>query len=75
MSGHDQGQPLLQAEGLKLRFGGIIAADGINLSLFPGEHLAIIGPNGVYASRRNPDGTVSTAIAGPPPPDDDDDDE
>ena len=46
MSGHDQGQPLLQAEGLKLRFGGIIAADGINLSLFPGEHLAIIGPNG-----------------------------
>ena len=37
---------LLSAEGLKLRFGGIIAADGINLSLYEGEHLAIIGPNG-----------------------------
>ncbi|SCZ06152.1 ABC transporter ATP-binding protein [Microvirga guangxiensis] len=37
---------LLQAEGLKLHFGGIIAADGINLSLYDGEHLAIIGPNG-----------------------------
>ena len=34
---------------------------------------AIVGPNGVYASRRNPDGTWSTAIAGPPPPDDDPD--
>ncbi len=38
--------PLLQAKGLKLRFGGIIAADGIDLSLHRGEHLAIIGPNG-----------------------------
>ena len=37
---------LLRAEGLKLRFGGIIAADGINLSLYEGEQLAIIGPNG-----------------------------
>ena len=37
---------------------------------------AIIGPDGVYASRRNPDGTVSTAITrNPPPPDDDPDDE
>ena len=34
---------------------------------------AIVGPDGVYATRRNPDGTVSTAIAGPPPPDDADD--
>ncbi|NPD17021.1 ABC transporter ATP-binding protein [Xinfangfangia sp. D13-10-4-6] len=42
----DKGTLLLQAEGLKLRFGGIIAADGINLSLYKGEHLAIIGPNG-----------------------------
>ena len=37
---------LLRAEGLKLRFGGIIAADGVDLSLYQGEHLAIIGPNG-----------------------------
>ncbi|MEI4473004.1 ABC transporter ATP-binding protein [Frigidibacter sp. MR17.24] len=40
------GELLLRAEGLKLRFGGIIAADGIDLSLHEGEHLAIIGPNG-----------------------------
>lgn len=40
------GEPLLKAEGLKLRFGGVIAADGINLSLWKGEQLAIIGPNG-----------------------------
>ena len=36
---------------------------------------AIVGPNGVYAARRNPDGTWSTAVAGPPPPPDDDPDE
>lgn len=42
---HPTGTLLLQAEGLKLRFGGIIAADGINL-FHKGEHLAIIGPNG-----------------------------
>lgn len=37
---------LLKAEGLKIRFGGIIAADGVNLSIHEGEHVAIIGPNG-----------------------------
>ncbi len=46
MTDHTQSPLLLRAEGLKLRFGGIIAADGINLSLHEGEHLAIIGPNG-----------------------------
>lgn len=37
---------LLKAEGLKIRFGGIVAADGVNLSIHEGEHVAIIGPNG-----------------------------
>ncbi len=46
MSGADHDTLLLRAEGLKLRFGGIIAADGVDLSLYQGEHLAIIGPNG-----------------------------
>ncbi|MXQ10755.1 ABC transporter ATP-binding protein [Microvirga makkahensis] len=46
MSDYSASPLLLQAEGLKLRFGGIIAADGIDLSLHEGEHLAIIGPNG-----------------------------
>lgn len=46
MTAAHQDTLLLRAEGLKLRFGGIIAADGIDLSLYQGEHLAIIGPNG-----------------------------
>ena len=39
-------QPLLSARGLKLAFGGVKAADGIDLDVMPGEFLAIIGPNG-----------------------------
>ena len=37
---------LLSAKDIKIRFGGVIAADGINLDVFEGENLAIIGPNG-----------------------------
>lgn len=37
---------LLQASGLRLAFGGVRAADGINLGVMKGEFLAIIGPNG-----------------------------
>ena len=37
---------LISARGLKIRFGGVIAADGIDLDVFEGENLAIIGPNG-----------------------------
>jgi branched-chain amino acid transport system ATP-binding protein len=38
--------PLLEARGLRLAFGGVKAADGIDLSVMRGEFLAIIGPNG-----------------------------
>ena len=38
--------PLLQAEDLHMSFGGIKAADGVSLTVNPGERLAIIGPNG-----------------------------
>nr|WP_027135105.1 ATP-binding cassette domain-containing protein [Geminicoccus roseus] len=38
--------PMLQAKGLQIRFGGVVAADGIELDVFEGENLAIIGPNG-----------------------------
>ncbi len=38
--------PLLSARGLKLAFGGVKAADGIDLDVHAGEFLAIIGPNG-----------------------------
>jgi branched-chain amino acid transport system ATP-binding protein len=37
---------LISARGLKIRFGGVIAADGIDLDVIEGENLAIIGPNG-----------------------------
>ena len=37
---------LLEARGLRLAFGGVKAADGIDLSVAKGEFLAIIGPNG-----------------------------
>ena len=40
------GTPLLSARGLRLAFGGVKAADGIDLDVMPGEFLAIIGPNG-----------------------------
>jgi len=37
---------LLEARGLRLAFGGVKAADGIDLAVEEGEFLAIIGPNG-----------------------------
>ena len=37
---------LLSAKGLRLAFGGVKAADGIDLDVLDGEFLAIIGPNG-----------------------------
>lgn len=38
--------PLIKAEGLKIHFGGVKAADGASLDVFNKERLAIIGPNG-----------------------------
>ncbi len=37
---------LISARGLKIRFGGVVAADGVDLDIVEGENLAIIGPNG-----------------------------
>ena len=37
---------LLSAKDIEIRFGGVIAADGIDLDVLEGENLAIIGPNG-----------------------------
>jgi len=39
-------QPLLQVAGLQMRFGGLLAVDGIDFDVRPGEVFAIIGPNG-----------------------------
>lgn len=40
------GTPLLQTVDLVKRFGGLLATDGANLSVNPGEIHALIGPNG-----------------------------
>jgi branched-chain amino acid transport system ATP-binding protein len=45
-TGSHQTGPLLRAENLTRRFGGIVAVDGIGLELRPGELLSVIGPNG-----------------------------
>jgi ABC-type branched-subunit amino acid transport system ATPase component len=38
--------PILEAQGLTKQFGAYYAVDGIDLSLNPGEALALVGPNG-----------------------------
>ena len=38
--------PLLETRGLTKRFGGLVAVDGIDLSVEEGEIFAMIGPNG-----------------------------
>jgi branched-chain amino acid transport system ATP-binding protein len=38
--------PLVRTEKLRLAFGGVVAADGIDFSLDEGERLAVIGANG-----------------------------
>lgn len=40
------GQPLLMAEGLQKRFGGLLATDNVSLTLHEEEILGVIGPNG-----------------------------
>jgi branched-chain amino acid transport system ATP-binding protein len=46
MSGDGDGETILAVRGLRLAFGGVRAADGIDLDVRRGEFLAIIGPNG-----------------------------
>jgi fructose transport system ATP-binding protein len=41
---------LLRAEGLSKRFGGVQAIEGIDLSIDPGEHVALVGDNGAGKS-------------------------
>ncbi|HLZ29491.1 MAG TPA: branched-chain amino acid ABC transporter ATP-binding protein/permease [Chloroflexota bacterium] len=40
------GEPLLAVKGLVKRFGGLVAADNIDLIAYPGEIVSVIGPNG-----------------------------
>ncbi len=38
--------PVLSAHDLVVRFGGLVALDGVNLTVFDGEILGLLGPNG-----------------------------
>ncbi|MEQ8653424.1 MAG: ATP-binding cassette domain-containing protein [Kiloniellales bacterium] len=40
------GEILLEAKGLEIHFGGVVAADNVNIQIAEGRNLAIIGPNG-----------------------------
>ena len=39
-------RPLLDVSGLTMRFGGLLAVDGVHLSVQPGQIVSMIGPNG-----------------------------
>lgn len=43
-------QPILQTRGLVKRFGRVVALDGADFDLYPGEILAVIGDNGAGKS-------------------------
>jgi branched-chain amino acid transport system ATP-binding protein len=55
--------PLLEVAGLTRRFGGLVAVDGISLSLQTGEIMGLLGPNGSGKS------TVLNLISGALRPD------
>jgi ABC-type branched-subunit amino acid transport system ATPase component/ABC-type branched-subunit amino acid transport system permease subunit len=40
------GAPLLEARGMKVRFGGVVAVDEVDLTLHEDEILGLVGPNG-----------------------------
>src|SRR4029453_3512931 len=48
--GEDVTPPVLQARGLTKRYGRVVAIDGSDLELHPGEILAVIGDNGAGKS-------------------------
>jgi branched-chain amino acid transport system ATP-binding protein len=57
-----QTEPVLRLEGVSRRFGGLVAVDGVTLTLGPRRRLAVIGPNGAGKT------TLFRLIAGDVPP-------
>jgi fructose transport system ATP-binding protein len=49
-TGEGRAEPIIEARGLVKRFGHVVALDGADLELYPGEILAIIGDNGAGKS-------------------------
>ena len=59
------GQPLISARSLVKRFGELVAVDGIDVDVYPGEAFGFLGPNGAgKSSTMRMIGCVSTATAG-----------
>ena len=46
MSAQDDGSPILVAEDVTMRFGGLVAVDSVDLRVNRGEIMGLIGPNG-----------------------------
>ncbi|WEV78492.1 ABC transporter ATP-binding protein [Janibacter cremeus] len=46
MASRPTSQPVLTMDGIVVRFGGVVALDGVDLDVGPGEVLGVIGPNG-----------------------------
>jgi ABC-type branched-subunit amino acid transport system ATPase component/ABC-type branched-subunit amino acid transport system permease subunit len=42
----EQQEPALEAEAIRVHFGGVLAVDGVSLTLRPNEILGLVGPNG-----------------------------
>ena len=59
-----QSEPILEARGLVKRFGQVVALDGADFELYPGEIVAIIGDNGAGKS------TLIKSLSGALQPDD-----
>jgi manganese/iron transport system ATP-binding protein len=57
-SPHHEGQPILRAVGLSVRYEGGVALDEVSFELCPGDRTAVVGPNGAGKS------TLFKVIAG-----------
>lgn len=55
--------PILRAKGLRKRYGTVVAMDGVDFELYPGEIMAVIGDNGAGKS------TMIKALSGAITPD------
>ena len=46
LGARERGEPILAARGVTMRFGGLLAVNGVDLDVHPGEIMGLIGPNG-----------------------------